>query len=173
MECTPVSAADAVKAARAAGVEVRIEGDDLVLEAVARPPTDVVERLARHKLAIVALLRPGRDGWSTADWQAFFDQRAAKAGVDAGLTRTEAEVRAFACCAVEWRNRNSVRSPPGRCLTCGGVEYPHNPLLPFGAEPSGVAWLHSRCWEAWHAGRKASAVAELAAMGIEERRPHP
>jgi hypothetical protein len=27
-------------------------------------------------------------------------------------------------------------------------------------------WLHSRCWPAWHDGRKAEAVAALATMGI-------
>jgi hypothetical protein len=30
-------------------------------------------------------------------------------------------------------------------------------LLPFGAEPTGHAWLHSRCWDAWHTGRKSEA----------------
>jgi len=32
--------------------------------------------LSRHKSGIVALLRPGRDGWSAEDWQVFFDERA-------------------------------------------------------------------------------------------------
>ena len=47
-------------------------------------------------------------------------------------------------------------------------DHAHDPLLPFGIEPTGHAWLHSRCWPAWHAGRKAEAVAALAAMGIAE-----
>jgi hypothetical protein len=51
-------------------------------------------------------------------------------------------------------------------LSRGGGDHGHDPLVPFGIEPTGHAWLHSRCWTAWHAGRKAEAVAVLAAMGI-------
>ena len=96
----------------------------------------------------------------------FFDKRAGIAEFDGGLPRDQAEALAFACCAVEWLNRNFVRSPAGRCLGCGDREHAHDPLVPFGVEPSGHAWLHSRCWPAWHAGRKAQAIAALAAMGI-------
>ena len=103
----------------------------------------------------MALLRPGEDGWSGEDWRAFFDERAGIAEFDGGLPRDQAEARAFACCVAEWLNRNPVRSPPGRCLGCGGSEHAHDTLLPFGTEPTGHAWLHSRCWPAWHAGRKA------------------
>jgi hypothetical protein len=39
--------------------------------------------------------------------------------------------------------------------------------LPFGTADSGHAWLHSRCWPAWYAGRKAAAMAALARLGIE------
>jgi len=53
-------------------------------------------------------------------------------------------------------------------LGCGQAEHPRDPCLPFGAEPTGHAWLHSRCWPAWHAARKAEAVAALAAIGISE-----
>jgi hypothetical protein len=92
---------------------------------------------------------------------AFFDERAGIAEFDGGLSRAEAEARAFECCAVEWLNRNPERSPAGHCLGCGDREYAHDPLLPYGTEPTGHAWLHSRCWEAWHANRKAKAVAAL------------
>lgn len=65
-----MSAAEALREARTAGIELRVEGCDLALQAHAPPPADLLERLARHKLEIVALLRPGRDGWSTEDWRA-------------------------------------------------------------------------------------------------------
>ena len=120
LEGAAMSAAEALKAARAAGVELAIDGDDLVLEASAPPPAAVLDLLSRHKAGIVALLRPGDDGWSAEDWQAFFDERAGIAEFDGGLPRAEAEARAFACCVAEWLNRNPVRSPPGRCLGCGG-----------------------------------------------------
>jgi hypothetical protein len=161
-----MSAVVTLRAARAAGIELRVEGCDIALEAHAPPPADLLQRLARHKLEIVALLRPGRDGWSAEDWQAYFDERAGIAEFDGGLPRPEAEARAFACCVVEWLNRSFERSPPGRCLACGGGDHAHDALLPHGIETAGHAWLHSRCWPAWHAGRKAEAVAALKAMGI-------
>jgi hypothetical protein len=168
-----MSAVEAVKAARAAGIRLRVDGDDLVLEAAAPPPAAVLDLLLPNKSAIVALLRPGRDGWSAEDWQVFFDERAGIAAFDGGLTHSEAEARAFACCVVEWLNRSFVRSPPGRCLACGGGDLAHDMLRPHGAEPTGHAWLHSRCWPVWHAGRKAEAIAALGAMGIARRAELP
>jgi hypothetical protein len=167
-----MSAAETFKAARAAGIRLAIDGDALTLKAVTAPPADLLDRLSRHKTEVIALLRTGNDGWSGEDWLAFFDERAGIAEFDGGLPRQEAEVRAFDCCVVEWLNRNPARSPAGRCLACGGSEHAHDTLLPFGIEPTGHAWLHSRCWPAWHAARKAEAIAALAAMGIDQPRMH-
>jgi hypothetical protein len=139
-------AAQALKAARAAGVELALDGSDLVLEAASAPPGAVLDALSRHKGEIVALLRPGRDGWSAEDWQAYFDERTGIAEFDGGLPRAEAEAQAFACCVVGWLNRNPVRSPPGHCLGCGELEHAHDPLRPYGTEPAGHVWLHSGCW---------------------------
>jgi hypothetical protein len=161
-----MSAAEALKAARAAGVELRLDGDDLALEAPAPPPAAILDLLSRYKPSIMVLLRPGRDGWSAENWQVFFDERASIAEFDGGLPRVQAEARAFACCVGEWLNRNPVHSPPGRCLACGGGHHGHDPLLPFGIESTGHAWLHSRCWPGWHSGRRAAAVAALATTGI-------
>jgi hypothetical protein len=161
-----VSAAKALRALRAAGIELRLDGDDLVLEASAPPPAAILDLLSRHKAGVVALLRPAYDGWSAEDWLAFFDERAGIAEFDGGLPRADAEARAFACCGNEWLNRNPVRSPAGRCLGCGEAKHAHDPLLPFGNESSGHAWLHSRCWSTWHARRKAEAVVALSSVGI-------
>ena len=165
-----MSAAEALKAARAAGIQLGIDGDALTLEAATAPPAAVLDLLTRHKAGIVALLRPASDGWSADRWLAFFEERAG--GSTARLQREEVEARAFAGCVAEWLNRNPVRSPPGRCLGCGAPERAHDPLLPFGTESSGYAWLHSRCWPAWHSARKAAAIAALAAMGIDQPRTH-
>jgi hypothetical protein len=137
-----------------------------VLKTSAPPPPPVVELLRRHKAEIMALLRPAEDGWSADDWQGFYDERAGIAELDGGLPRAEAEARAFACCVAEWQNRNFVRSSPGRCLGCGSDDRAHDPILPYGMESTGHAWLHSRCWPAWQAGRRAEATAALAGMGI-------
>ncbi len=45
------------------------------------------------------------------------------------------------------------------------------PLIELALQSSsGHAWLHSRCWPTWHAGRKAEAVAALAKLGITTSR---
>ena len=51
-----MSAAEAIKVARDAGIELTIDGDDLVLEAPAPPPATVLDLLSRHKAEVVALL---------------------------------------------------------------------------------------------------------------------
>lgn len=156
-----MSAADALKGARAAGLELMVDGDALALSAASAPPAAVLDALRQHKTEIIALLRRGSDGWSREDWQGYFDERAGIAEFDGGLSRAEAEARAFECCVAEWLNRNPVRSSAGRCVECGCREEKWDKLLPFGAEPAGHAWLHPRCWETWHANRKAKAGAAL------------
>jgi hypothetical protein len=51
-----MSAVEAIRAARAAGVDIAIDGNDLLLEASAPPPAGVLDLLSRHKADIVALL---------------------------------------------------------------------------------------------------------------------
>ena len=167
MSASAVRAA-ALKSARASGIKLRLDGDDLVLAAPAPPPDAVVDMLSRNKPGIVALLRPRRDGRSAEDWQIIFEERAGIAEFDGGLSRARSEALAFASCVVEWLNRNFVQSAPVRCLACGGGETKHDPLVPFGTERTGYAWLHSRCWPSWHAKRKAEAVSTLLAMGLPD-----
>jgi len=161
-----VSAVEALKAARAAGVELRVDGETLVLESAAPPPVDVIDLLSRNKPALVALLRPRRDGWTPQDWKAFLEERAAIAEFDGGFPRQEAEARAFGACVVEWLNRNPVRSAPDRCCWCGRAERSADVLLPFGVAPTGQAWLHSGCLQPWREHRQAQAVDFLQALGI-------
>ena len=52
-----MSAFRTLDAARAAGIEVRLDGKDLVLSGDSEPPPDVLDMLRRHKLSIVALLQ--------------------------------------------------------------------------------------------------------------------
>ncbi|MCA1382691.1 MULTISPECIES: hypothetical protein [unclassified Bradyrhizobium] len=159
-----MSAAEALKAAVAAGIRLVLDGEDLLLTAAEAPPDEVLSALSRHKPEIVTLLRSTDDRWSEVDWLAFFDERAGIAEFDGGMERQDAEARALECCVVEWLNCNPVCSPPGRCLHCGGGEAVLDELVPFGTEPSGHVWLHSRCWVAWHGNRKAMAAAVLSAI---------
>ena len=67
-----MTAAEALRTARAAGVEIALDGDDLVLEASSLPPEPVLDALSKNKAGIAALLRPGGDGWSADDWHVLF-----------------------------------------------------------------------------------------------------
>ena len=164
-----MSAAIALKAARDAGISLRVDGADLVLEAPAPPSATVINLLTRHKAELIVLLRFGGDEWSIEDWHAHFDERAGIAEFDGGLPRPEAETLAFECCVTEWLNRNLEHSPPEVCVACGGADTAHDALSPFGIEPISHAWLHSRCWPSWYAGRRADAIIALRAIGIFER----
>ena len=161
-----MNAAQALQAARAAGIQVKIDGVDLLLRASAPPSAAVLEGLSRHKVHVLALLRLEKVEWTPDDWRAFFDERAGILEFEGGLPRAEAEDQAFTCCVIEWLNRNPAHSPSGRCLGCGDREHAHDPLLPYGVEPTGHAWLHSRCWPDWYAVRQAEAATALASMGI-------
>jgi hypothetical protein len=158
-----MSAAQALSAARAAGIHLEVEGDDLLLEAPAPPPTAVLDALSRHKAEIVRILRPVKDGWSAEDWRLFFEERAAIAEFDGGLPRKNAEAQAFECCVVTWLHRNPAPSAPGRCAWCGRSES-HAPVVPFGTEPG--TWPHRECWSEWRKMRPFQAKEALTRMGI-------
>jgi len=161
-----MSAAEALRAAEAAGVTVMFDGEGLLLEANAEPPQAVLDLLACHKLSILAQLRSSRDGWTAEDWQARFDERAGFLEHDDGLSRAAAEVQAFECCIAEWLNRNPIFSLAGRCVWCGRPESPGAVVVPFGTEPGMHAWLHAGCWPAWYQRRQEEAVLALRGMGI-------
>ena len=162
-----MSASKAVMEARAAGVQLGVEGDDLVLVAAAPPPPPVLDQLSRHKAAIVLWLRPGADGWSAEDWHAFFDERAGVAKLDGGLPRDQAEAQAFFCCVSQWLKRHPVRSASGRCAYCTRSR---PLLLPYLTDCSptdpGHTWLHQECSQQWHEERRQTALAALVGMGI-------
>jgi hypothetical protein len=130
------------------------------------PPPAVLDALSRHKAEIVVLLRPAEDGWSAEDWQVFLEERVGIVEFDGGLPRAAAEVQAFACCVVEWLNRNPARSPAGLCLGCGNREHAHDLLSAYGVAPNDEVWLYPRCWPNWCEVRKAKARCMLTAMGI-------
>jgi hypothetical protein len=77
-----MSAFQALKAVRDAGIRIGIEGDAITLDAKAAPPRPVLDLLTLHKAGVVALLRTGNDGLSGEDWRALFDEGAAIAEFD-------------------------------------------------------------------------------------------
>ena len=160
-----MSATEALKVARAAGIRLDLDGDDLVLEASAPPPLAVLDLLSHNKSAIVALLRPADDGWMAADWRALFVQRAQRAESDGELSREEAETRAFESCLGEWMNRHPDPSEADRCAWCGRHDETGHAVVPFGVD-HGHTWLHSTCWAPWHSDRRRKAKNALARMGF-------
>ena len=64
-----MSAAQALIAARAVGIHLEVDGDDLLWKASAPPPTAVLEALSQHKADVVRMLRLAKDVWSAEDWQ--------------------------------------------------------------------------------------------------------
>ncbi len=56
-----MSAAEAVRIARAAGIELTLDGNGLLIDAASEPSSSIMEELRRHKLEIVELLRSDRD----------------------------------------------------------------------------------------------------------------
>lgn len=160
-----MSAAEALGAARAAGVSVAVDGDSLLLEAAAPPPVAVLSLLARHKGDIVRILRPDSE-WPAEEWRAWFDERAAIEEFDGGLTRPEAETLAFDACVDEWVAKHMPAGDPLRCIACG--EYRRNApvILPLGAGRKGAVGFHHGCWPAWQTSRRLEAAAALRAAGV-------
>jgi len=70
-----MSAAEALKAAHAAGLWLGLDGNDIVLEASTPPPRAVLDLLARNKASIVRLLRPAKDDGSLPYSDTLFELR--------------------------------------------------------------------------------------------------
>lgn len=166
-----MNASETLSAVRAAGVSIKVDGDDLVREAAAPPPSAVLDALSYHKLSILALLRSVTIGWSAEDWRALFEERIEVFQQERGLQRDLAEAEALAACVATWLNKNPVITPAGRCIACGRGDRPNDVVLPYGATPPGAAWLHGPCWPTWSRERGDQAVAALAAIGIAA--PYP
>jgi hypothetical protein len=163
-----MNALQALMAARTSGVEVTVDGDGLALGASAQPPQDILNALARNKAEIIALLKPDSLGWTVDDWRAHYDERAGIIEFDGGLTRSEAEAQAFACCIAEWLNRN----PPQPASSTYGCVHCDTPVSCQNGIPLAIpefahgAWVHNNCIEAFHANRHAYAVDALRRCGV-------
>ena len=168
-----MSAYHALDAARAAGIEVQLDGNDLVLSGASAPPTDVLDKLRKYKLSIVALLQKPpvpRDTfqptqpWDPDDWRAFYNEQVRIAEYD-GLSRPAAKARAYGSSVAEWLWCTSVVSAPGPCPICGDADRPNDPLLAYGFI-GGRYWLHKGCATTWCSSRTAEAGGALGSMGI-------
>jgi hypothetical protein len=164
-----MNASEALNAVGAAGVNIKVDGDNLVLEAAAPPPSAVLDALSYHKVSILALLRSVTIDWSARDWRTLFEERTRVLQHD-GLRRDLAEAKALEACIATWLNKNPVTSTAHVCIFCGAGARPNDTLLPFGTTPPGAAWLHGTCWPIWSRDRRDQAAAALASVGINPLR---
>jgi hypothetical protein len=167
MEGPSVSAAEALKAAREAGVCVTVDRDNLVLEALMPPPRSILDDLRRCKAEIVALLRSGGRTWSAEDWQALFDETAAIRAHDGGLDRAGAERQALEEVVTEYLIRHPPlpTQPDAGCAHCGGFDGEGRVLLPVLAD-SGHTWVHDTCHRAWIEARSRQARDALRQLDV-------
>lgn len=103
--------------------------------------------------------------WNEEDWRAFYDERAAIAEHDGGLSRSEAEARAWECSVAHWCNLVPFPAPTGDgCPVCG------SPLgktaVPVLRPGGGHVWLHPGCVHPFNAHRRNEAHRALAEAGI-------
>ena len=93
-----MTAIEALRAARAAGVDISLRGDRLELEAASPPPQFVLEALCRRRGEIVTLLRRNRDCRAPEGVQLLLDEQAEIAESGTGSPWREHEVLAYSCC---------------------------------------------------------------------------
>ncbi len=152
--------------ASAAGINLSLEGDDILLESDTAPPNALVALVRQHKSLLLSMLRGQKASWQSADWQAYFDERAAILEFEAGLNRKDAEAKAFECCVTEYINQTHTASNPDVCAHCGTREDTTQPLIPLGTEKVGHVWVHCDCLTHWQMAQGHEAAEALRDMGI-------
>ena len=140
-----MSAAKAVMTARAAGIQLGVDGNDLVLEATTAPLSEMLDLLRIHKAEILAFLRLGHDG---------------------AQSLSKAEISTFENRVIDWLDQHREPSDPERCTWCRHPDLPEHIIVPFGSNLHGHTWLHPECWREWHKLRRETATQALLAKEI-------
>jgi hypothetical protein len=164
--------ASMLKQARTDGLKITLTPEG---EITARGPQPAIAKwtpiLRLHRPEIIALLKADAAPvaqWDANDWAAFFNERAAVAEFDGGLSRHEAESMAYRSCVSEWLCQNFQISEPGQCAQCQRGDLSGRLVMPYGDAAHGHTWLHGECWPAWYAHRRLSANAALKSIGLHE-----
>ena len=149
-------AAALVRRVEDAGGCVLVDGDRVRVKAPEPLPDALMIEMRAAKAEIVRLFQ--------SQWVDRYEERAGILEFDAGLTRTEAEARAWEFMMVEWQNENPPKNlGPNACSQCGqGGEV----LLPLVAG----CWVHDRCHSALMAERRRLAAMALMEAGIPPKR---
>ena len=172
MEGRTVSAevAEIVREVAAAGGRLSVAGDRITVSAPRSLPDPLVAKLRRHKGNVLAYLARAGDAWGADEWRDWITERGAILEHDAGLSRSEADRRAYQHAIIEWQNRNSPLIDSGVCAGCGGAineaATDWRPLADGATVHYGGA--HGlRCWQAHGERRRSDAEAALAALGVK------
>jgi hypothetical protein len=163
-----------IREAEAAGLNVRVDGDKLVIRGP-RLAESIARRLIAHKPKVLAALRRPRTpavpvgtiADEATDWRELFNERAAMRQFKAGYGRRMAERLAWGECVEAWCEQHPALHAPTRCAGCGGVLGREVLDLPDGAR---VHWQANReflCLVAYGDARRRRAVAALAALGLQ------
>ena len=123
-----MSALATLAALRRRGVELRLDGDDLIVTGADVLSDAEIARLRSMKAELIAALREP-DARDAEDWRAYFEERAGIAEFDGGFSRAEVEQVAFECCIVRWLGEHPDQSPSDRCAHCGGLDRRDDGLL--------------------------------------------
>ena len=127
-----------------------------------------VAKVAKVRPSIVSSKshKPAPADWNSADWFAYFDERAAVAEYERGVPRKETEAIAFEACVTQWLNSNPpMQEAPDCCIHCGELML-ESDLIPVLTGDGGHIWMHDHCHAAWMRRRQAAAAFALKHMGI-------
>jgi hypothetical protein len=154
-----------INLAKEHGVEVTVFLDKLRMQAEGEPDERLIRLLRDHKQEVIdALLEAETE---PDRWRRRLAEKIETVMRMRALSRREAEREAFQHLVVEHLNATYPNTDHRICAHCRGPDLPLTPTLPFGVGDR-HAWLHDRCWAPWREARRAAAVKELAAMGIEQ-----
>ena len=158
---------DLIFAVRNNGGNLTVAGSRLKIEAPSPLPTNVVEALRFHKGEVVAFLSAVagvKGALSVEDWRTFFDEWVSLSERN-GLSRSEAEIRAYSHCIVHWQNIIQPDIAGGDiCPVCNHHlgKFPVAVLRPGG----GHIWMHSECVGPMNIRCREEAKQNLEQMGI-------
>ena len=162
-------ASAALAAVRAAGGDVVLTDGRLRLVASSPLPAEVVEQVTAAKSDLLALLSNASSGWDATDWHAFYDERAGIAEFDGGLSRPEAEARAWECSVAHWINMTPpVIDSADHCPVCGRpVGTIQTGAIPTARPGGGYVWLHRGCHAQFMIRRRVDARRALVGVGLK------
>jgi len=164
------AAANIVREVEAAGGRLAVAGHRLAVSAPQPLPGPLVAELRDHKGEVLAYLTRSTNAWGADEWRDWITERGAILEHDAGLSRSEADRRAYQHAIIEWQNRNPPLVDSRVCAGCGlamiEAATDWRPLADGATVHYGGA--HGlRCWQAHGERRRAEGEAALAALGVK------